>query len=113
MSSMSPSMSMPSVSSSTPSGAGSSAAGGSSASADTITISNFKYSSLSPVTPGQKVTVVNKDSTAHTVTADSGDAFDVTVPAGGHAIFAAPSKAGSYPYHCSFHPFMKATLTVK
>ncbi|HEV3169500.1 MAG TPA: cupredoxin domain-containing protein [Actinocrinis sp.] len=56
--------------------------------------------------------MTNKDSVEHTVTADSGNAFDVTIPAGGTASFKAPTTAGSYPFHCTVHPFMKATLVV-
>jgi plastocyanin len=39
--------------------------------------------------------------------------FDVDVSAGGTATFTAPSKPGSYPYHCKYHGNMHATLVVK
>lgn len=84
------------------------------AAADTITIADFAFSGPLTVSPGAKVTVTNKDSVMHTVTADSAGGFDVTVPAGGSATFTAPSAPGSYAFHCSIHPSMKhAMLIVK
>lgn len=56
--------------------------------------------------------VTNKDSVAHTVTADSGQAFDVTVQPGQTATFTAPATAGSYKFHCTFHSTMHGMLTV-
>jgi plastocyanin len=88
----------------------SSSSGGSSGS--TITISDFSYSTPDSVSPGATVTVDNKDSTAHTVTADSGNAFDDSANSG-TSTFTAPTKPGSYPFHCNFHPEMHGTLVVK
>lgn len=80
----------------------------------TITIRNFDYGAPASVPPGAVVTVTNLDSAAHTVTVDQGSAFDVDVRSGGGtATFTAPSVPGSYPYHCTFHPGMHGTLTVK
>ena len=56
---------------------------------------------------------VNMDAAAHTVTADEGSAFDVQVNGGGTATFTAPTKPGSYAYHCTYHPGMHGTLVVK
>jgi plastocyanin len=47
------------------------------------------------------------------VTADSGNAFDSTQPSGGSSSFTAPTKPGSYPFHCTIHPFMHGTLVVQ
>lgn len=80
--------------------------------ADSITISGFAYSVPTSVAPGATITVTNKDSVTHTVTADSGGAFDVTVSAGGTATFKAPAAAGRYAFHCTVHPSMHGTLTV-
>lgn len=57
--------------------------------------------------------VKNDDSVNHTVTADSGSAFDVTVNASSTATFTAPTKPGTYAYHCTFHSNMHGTLVVK
>ena len=89
------------------------AASGGSTSAVTLTIKNFAFQTPASVRPGATVAVRNEDSTDHTVTADSGNAFDAQVPSGGASTFTAPSQPGSYPFHCSIHPFMKGTLVVK
>ncbi|MBS2962298.1 cupredoxin domain-containing protein [Actinocrinis puniceicyclus] len=107
---------------STPSAAASSSmsgmpAGGGSApasAADTITIADFAFSGPLTAAPGAQVTVTNKDSVMHTVTADSAGGFDASVPAGGTVTFTAPTAPGSYAYHCAIHPSMKhGTLIVK
>jgi plastocyanin len=88
--------------------AGSGGAGGS----DTaITIKDFIFTTPASVSPGATVTVHNMDGLAHTVTADGGD-FDSPAPAGTSS-FTAPTKPGSYPFHCSIHPEMHGTLVVK
>ncbi|ALV38559.1 hypothetical protein AS200_14600 [Streptomyces sp. CdTB01] len=64
--------------------------------------------------PGEKITVVNKDSAAHTVTATEGNAFDTgSIPGGKSRTFTAPSKVGEYAFVCTFHPNMKGTLIVR
>jgi plastocyanin len=47
------------------------------------------------------------------VTADTGDMFDVNVPASATATFTAPAKAGSYAFHCTYHAEMHGMLTVR
>jgi plastocyanin len=64
------------------------------------------------VRPGATITVTNEDIEAHTVTADTGNAFDAIIKVG-TGTFTAPTKPGTYPYHCIFHGNMKGTLTVK
>jgi plastocyanin len=81
-------------------------------SAATITIKSFAFKLSGPAAAGSMVKVTNKDGEAHTVTADSGNAFDVTIQPGKTATFTAPSKAGSYPFHCNFHSDMHGSLTV-
>ncbi|MFI1093614.1 cupredoxin domain-containing protein [Streptomyces sp. NPDC020917] len=67
-----------------------------------------------PVAPGAVVTVTNADQTAHTVTANSSGAFDTgTIAPGRTVTFTAPKATGTYAYHCTIHPFMKGTLTVR
>jgi plastocyanin len=81
------------------------------AAANSITIQNFSFTALT-VKPGATITVTNKDPVDHTVTADSGDAFNVRVTAGATATFTAPTKAGTYAYHCTIHPGMHGSLVV-
>ena len=87
------------------------------ATADTVTITmeNFAFSPESPqVRPGEKITVVNKDSAAHTVTATEGDAFDTgSIADGKSGTFTAPSEPGEYAFVCTFHPNMTGTLIVR
>jgi plastocyanin len=56
------------------------------------------------------VTFVNQDSTKHTVTANDGS-FDSTDIAPG-ASWTHTFAAGTYAYHCSYHTWMKGTITV-
>ncbi|MEP7089506.1 MAG: cupredoxin domain-containing protein [Nocardioidaceae bacterium] len=77
-----------------------------------ITIKNFKYSGTSSVAPGTKITVTNNDTEAHTVTADTGSAFDVKIDPGTSATFTAPGSAGSYAFHCTYHSNMHGMLKV-
>lgn len=77
----------------------------------TITIHNFMFSVPASVPAGSTVTVVNQDTTDHTVTASSGG-FNVPVGASASATFTAPSSAGSYAFVCSIHPDMHGTLVV-
>ncbi|MFG1806783.1 cupredoxin domain-containing protein [Streptomyces sp. NPDC049040] len=91
--------------------ASSPAAGGG---ANRIGIKNFAFGpGTLTVKPGSVVTVTNNDSTTHTLTATGAKAFDTgDIAAGKTVTFTAPAKAGSYPYICTIHPFMKGTLTV-
>ncbi|WP_413254540.1 cupredoxin domain-containing protein [Streptomyces europaeiscabiei] len=77
-------------------------------------IENFTFSPTNlQVHPGTKVTVVNKHSAAHTVTATGDKVFDTGNIRGGESVaFTAPSTPGSYSYLCTIHPNMKGTLTV-
>ncbi|MCX6500623.1 MAG: cupredoxin domain-containing protein [Arthrobacter sp.] len=95
----------------------SSATSGGSAAANStaaITISGFAFGAPLVVPAGATVTVTNRDSAEHTVTADTGSAFDVEVKgSGGTATFTAPSTPGTYAFHCTYHPNMHGSLTVK
>jgi plastocyanin len=96
------------------SAAGSSVASSASTSAAKITIKNFSFSPMSlTVKPGATVTVTNNDSVAHTVSATAKGAFNtMDINAGKTVTFTAPTKAGSYPYICDIHNYMKGTLVV-
>lgn len=79
-----------------------------------MVIENFTFSPANlQVRPGTKVTVVNRDSDAHTVTATEDKIFDTGTITGGTTVtFTAPSTPGSYSHLCTLHPNMKGTLTV-
>ena len=82
------------------------------AAAATITIKSYGYTVPATVKAGAMVMIKNEDPVAHTVTADSSGGFDVTVPGNGTAMLTAPSKAGSYKFHCTYHSNMHGTLKV-
>ena len=75
------------------------------------TIQGFQFQVPASVTAGDTITWTNKDSAPHTVTSDTAGVFNVSVPAGESANMIAPA-AGTYTFHCSIHPNMKATLVV-
>ena len=91
-----------------------SATSGASTSGGGITISGFAFSGTMTVKAGQKVTVTNKDSVAHTLTDKATHLFDTGSIAGGGGTgtFTAPSKPGSYPFGCKYHSNMHGTLVV-
>ena len=66
-----------------------------------------------PVKAGATVTVKNNDTVQHTVTSDDNTSFNLTVDPGTRATFTAPSKAGSYKFHCNIHSTMHGVLTVQ
>jgi plastocyanin len=82
--------------------------------AATIVIDKFTYQPASlTVAPGTQITVMNRDSAAHTVTGND-ESFDSGTIAGGQrGEITAPSKPGSYPYICTVHPYMTGMLIVK
>ena len=64
------------------------------------------------VSPGTRIVWTNQDGFAHTVTSDKGIWSSPDVSS--HGQFARVfTKAGAFPYHCSIHPFMHGTVTVK
>lgn len=81
---------------------------------NTIMIDKFAYQPVVlTVTPGAKITVINDDPVAHTVTAKD-KAFDTgSIGGGERGQFTAPSKPGTYLYICTFHEYMNGTLIVK
>jgi plastocyanin len=80
-----------------------------------VTISGFAFSALT-VPVGTAVTWKNSDSTAHTATADPSSAFQFdtgSIDPGATSKAIVFSSAGSFPYHCSFHTTMRATIVVQ
>lgn len=80
----------------------------------TVTIKDFGYSGTLTVKARTKVTVVNDDSVAHTLTDKKTHKFDTGSISGGGGTgsFTAPSTPGKYPFGCTIHPEMAGTLTV-
>lgn len=81
--------------------------------AHTVVIENMQFNPPTlTVRRGERIVWVNKDLFPHTVTSTA-KAFDSgSIAADGSWSFT-PRKAGSYPYGCTFHPTMKATITVQ
>jgi plastocyanin len=65
------------------------------------------------LTVGQVVEWDNSGSIAHNVTCDESSAITSDTMNGGDKYQVKFTKAGSYPYHCTFHPGMDGTITVK
>lgn len=81
--------------------------------AATITIMDFGYTGDLTVNPGERVTVVNKDDVAHTLTDKAHGLFDTgSISGGGTGSFVAPMAAGKYPFGCTLRPEMSGMLTV-
>jgi plastocyanin len=76
-----------------------------------MTISDFAIGAAR-VAPGARVTVVNRDSTTHTVTAKDGSFSTGNIRAGASVTFVAPRRAGTYKVFCEIHPSMTSRLTV-
>jgi plastocyanin len=78
----------------------------------TITISGMAFGDPLTVSPGATITIVNKDTVEHSVTADPKGPFSTDVDGGEQKTFTAPTQPGTYPFVCKYHPNMKGTLTV-
>ncbi len=63
------------------------------------------------VRAGTRVSFHNFDATAHTATAIN-QSFDSGTIAAGKTATVTFRKPGTYAYHCLFHAFMTATITV-
>ena len=88
----------------------------------TVTISTnssgqFAFSPKSLTIPvGTTVIWKNTTQAPHTVTSNDGKSFntgDSTPVAPGSTFSFKFTKAGTFAYHCNFHPYMTATLIVK
>ncbi len=78
-----------------------------------VSIANFAFSPATlTIAAGTTVTWTNKDTAPHTATSDSQAWTTPTLQTGqsGSVTF---KDAGTFTYHCSVHPFMKATIIVQ
>jgi plastocyanin len=81
---------------------------------DTIVISNFMFHPMIlKVSPGATITVTNKDSVVHTLTATGGQFNTGRIAHDKSKKFKAPKKRGRYDYICSIHQFMTGVIVVK
>lgn len=78
-----------------------------------ITIHNFAFSPASvEVSPGTRIEWTNTDDDPHTVDSTKNVWTSEALDTNGH--FARRfTKAGTFPYYCSIHPFMHGTVIVK
>jgi plastocyanin len=96
-----------------PAPSGSAAAGGAASAAGAVNIHNFAFTPAAiTVTSGGAVTWTFQDSLQHTVVADD-NSFSSKPEGNGQTFAHTFPAAGSVPYHCSIHPFMKGTVTVQ
>lgn len=79
-----------------------------------VTIQNFAFAPTSlKVKAGTTVTWTNKDTDAHTVTSSgSGGPLHSAPLTTGATYRYTFTKAGTYAYLCTIHPFMTATVVV-
>ena len=79
-----------------------------------ITISNFMFQPMSlTVAPGGTVSVTNKDSATHTLTATGGQFNTGDIDQNQTKTFKAPMKPGTYHYICNIHQYMMGSIIVK
>ena len=79
----------------------------------TVVIENLQFTPKElTVNRGDRIVWVNKDLFPHTATA-AGKSFDSRSIAANASWSYVASRPGTFPYGCTFHPTMKATLTVK
>jgi len=79
-------------------------------------IVEFALSNIT-VTAGTTITWTNQDSAPHTVTSSGPGALTGEFDSGGFGIGQSYQRSfntpGTFPYFCTIHPFMQATVTVQ
>lgn len=79
-----------------------------------VDIRNFSFSPATlTIKSGTKVTWVNNDTVAHTITSDSGNLLNSPVLSPGQSFDFTFTTVGSISYHCAIHPSMKGTIIVE
>ena len=80
----------------------------------TISIQDFSFKPANiTIKRGTKVRWINKDSAAHTTTANNGRSFDSGRLGKGQRYSHTFKSAGKKSYHCKIHPEMRASVVVK
>jgi plastocyanin len=80
----------------------------------TVVIQNFRFKPANiTLKRGTKVRWINKDSTAHTATANNGRSFDSGRLGKGQRYTHTFKSVGKKKYHCEPHPHMRGTVVVK
>ena len=80
----------------------------------TVSIKNFSFKPAHiTIKRGTRVRWINRDSTAHTATANNGRLFDSGRLGPGQRFSHTFKRTGKKAYHCEIHPSMKGTVTVK
>lgn len=84
------------------------------ATAGAVTIRDFTFLPRRlTVRAGTKVTFTNDDSSNHTATSDDDGVFDSgNLSAGGAHRTISFARAGTFAYHCDYHPSMHGTVVV-
>ena len=79
-----------------------------------INIENFAFSQMEiRIKKGDKVVWTNKDSVSHTITSDSASELNSGFLGGGESYSHTFNTAGTFNYHCTPHPYMKAKVIVE
>ena len=80
----------------------------------TVLIQGFRFKPAHiTIKRGTKVRWINKDSTAHTATANNPRSFDSGRLGAGKRYTHTFKSVGKKPYHCEIHPDMRASVVVK
>lgn len=83
------------------------------AKAATVVIKDVRFVDAKvAVAVGGTVTFDNQDNQAHTASGDASGGFDTDTLAAGAKGTVTFDRAGTYTYHCAFHPFMVGTVVV-
>jgi amicyanin len=81
--------------------------------AGAVTIQNFAFSPASlTIKKGETVTWTNQDSAPHQIASDNGK-FQGPSFSKGQTYSFTFNDTGTFPYHCTIHPMMKATIVVQ
>lgn len=80
----------------------------------TVNITNFSFNpSTLNIKTGTKVTWINNDTVAHTITSDSSNLLHSPLLSPGQSFSFTFNTPGSENYHCSVHPMMTASINIQ